>query len=135
MKGRKPNLVAIDGGLSDVPEPPDHLSEAAQAEWKRVTPLLVQAGFLDEGSLGSLENYCIAHGAVKECEQQLKNGHVVQVNGIPKAHPAVSMQRQYLEICRRYATELGLMAISKMRVKKGPLAPVGDNGAPAGLDI
>lgn len=135
MKGRKPNLQVIEGGMSDVPEPPDHLSEYAKDEWRRVAPDLVKSGFLSDGTLGSLENYCIAHGAAKQCEESLRDGRVVTVNGIPKPHPAATMQKQYLEIARRFATELGLMAISKMRVKGGPQAPAADNGAPAGLDI
>lgn len=71
MKGRKPELRVEAKGVHTV-HPPVWLSEAAQAEWRRVMPILTERRILTDADLGSLENYCIAIGRVRETEAMIQ---------------------------------------------------------------
>ncbi len=111
MRGVKPHLV-VDNVVAPkkVPAPPAHLSAVAKAEWKRVVPDLISRGlFIDPPFV---ENYCAAVAGAREAQKALKGK--VMLNG--KAHPAVRMHQQYLEIARRHAAELGLTPIGRHRM-------------------
>lgn len=116
MKGRKPELRPIEGGLSGVPRAPDHLSEAAQEEWNRVAPDLVKRQILNETSLTILAHYAMASAQAREADKSIaKHGLLIDTPAGPKSNPAVRMQTQYLEIARRYAIELGITPSSRSR--------------------
>ncbi|MFZ5690536.1 MAG: phage terminase small subunit P27 family [Pseudomonadota bacterium] len=110
MRGVKPRLVVSNPDtVSPVPAPPSHLPSAAKAEWKRVVPDLIARGIFTDPPL--VENYCAAVAGAREAQKALK-GRVMLGE---KAHPAVRMHQQYLEIARRHAAELGLTPIARQR--------------------
>lgn len=109
MKGAKPQLKIVHSAVTRVPAPPTHLSAVAKAEWRRVVPDLISRGLFTDPPM--VENYCSAVAGAREAQKALKGK--VMLNG--KAHPAVRMHQQYLEIARRHASELGLTPIGRQR--------------------
>ena len=117
MKGRKPDLIAVDGGLTNAPPPPAWMSDEAKAEWNRVAPDLIERRILSETDLGGLESYCVAIGRVRECEHLLRAADlVVETDNFPRKHPAFSMQMEAMKTARQFAAELGLTPVSRTRV-------------------
>jgi P27 family predicted phage terminase small subunit len=113
MRGLKPKLVISNEAVTRVPAPPSHLPAVAKAEWKRVVPDLIGRGIFTDPPL--VESYCAAVAGAREAQKALKGR--VMLGG--KAHPAVRMHQQYLEIARRHAAELGLTPIARQRTSIG----------------
>lgn len=127
MKGTKPNLTIVGEPLEDT-APPSWLSNDGQAEWRRIMPQLNERRILTDGDRGSLENYCIAIGQVREMERVLQeDGHIFRTQTGPKKHPAVAIQSDAMTRARLLASELGLTPVSRSRpsVREG-----GDDDGP-----
>jgi len=122
MRGRNPNLVAIEGGLAPgrCPAAPAWLSTWAKAEWKRSAPDLNARGLLTAEMMATLEAYCVAAGQVREYEElMLREGRLVTAaNGDAKTHPAFKMQSAAMREARLLAAELGLTPHRRMTGKK-----------------
>lgn len=125
MRGRKPHLRIERDPLGETP-PPDFLSDDAKAEWARIVPILAQRKILSEADSGTLENYCMAIGTVREMEREIqKHGAVQKVYKIDKdgeAHlisirknPAVSIKSDAMTQARLLAAELGATPVSRSR--------------------
>ena len=115
MKGTKPALRTDPEAITDL-APPPWLSADAAAEWARVMPILAERRILTVADLGSLENYCIAIGTVREMERQLQaDGHVIQTEQGLKRHPAVGIQSDAMTRSRLLAAEIGLTPVSRSR--------------------
>ena len=116
MRGRKPELAGDADALNTVIGAPTWLSKHAKAEWRRVMPDLTKRQILTTADLGSLENYCIAIGQVRDMERLVaKAGHVVETDRGPRAHPAVRIQSDAMTRARLLAAELGLTPVSRSR--------------------
>ena len=116
MKGTKPHLKTdpeATGGLAS----PTWLSGPARDEWDRVMPILTTRRILTDADLGSLENYCIAIGTVREMEAHLQaHGHVLtDIEGKLKRNPAVGIQSDAMTRARLLAAEMGLTPVSRSR--------------------
>ena len=119
MRGRKPDLRAIDGGLSDVPPPPTWLPSPARQEWLRVLPDLVKRHVLAEADLATVENYCLAIGIVRQCQERIAaDGMLVETNTGPKRHPAAQTLFNAMTEARRLAAEIGLTPASRSKTKQ-----------------
>ena len=116
MRGTKPHLITDPGAIADVPAP-DWLAEEAAKEWRRVMPILTERRILTDADLGSLENYCVAIGTVREMEEHLQtHGRViVDLEGKMKRNPAVGIQSDAMTRARLLAAELGLTPVSRSR--------------------
>ena len=115
MKGTKPKLRTDAAPLGELPAPV-WLSEEAAAEWDRIMPILAERRILTSADLGSLENYCMAIGQVREMERHLQeHGHVVWLDGVMKRNPAVGIQSDAMTRARLLAAELGLTPVSRSR--------------------
>ena len=115
MKGTKPALRTDPEAITDL-APPFWLSVDAAAEWSRVMPILAERRILTAADLGSLENYCIAIGTVREMERHLQeHGHVLTIDGAMKRNPAVGIQSDAMTRSRLLAAELGLTPVSRSR--------------------
>lgn len=106
MKGTKPKLVIDNDAVTGAPAAPGWLSTHAKAEWRRVMPGLVKRRILTKADLGSLENYCIAMGRVRQLEAEL------QVEFDPALFRA---QDKAMTTARQLASELGLTPVSRSR--------------------
>lgn len=111
MRGRKPNLVAVDGGFrgGKCPPPPGSLNDHGQAEWNRVAPLLLRRGHLSDDVLATLEAYCRSVGLGRAYSATLDvEGHTVTTDRGLQSHPAFKMMTAMIREQRLLATELGL---------------------------
>lgn len=116
MKGTKPTLIVDNGPVLKGIKTPSWMSKDAKAEWKRVFPILRNRRILTTADLGSLENYCVALGTVREMERTLQTeGHVFAAESGPKRHPAVAIQSDAMTRALRLASELGLTPVSRSR--------------------
>ena len=107
MRGTKPHMKASGDAVRDMAAP-RWLSKDARAEWDRVMPILTERRILTVADLGSLENYVIAIGQVREMERELqKHGHIIEVNDTPKRNPAVGIQSDAMTRARLLAAGLG----------------------------
>lgn len=87
-------------------------------------PLLIERRTLTDADMGSLENYCVAIGQVRECERLIRKcGYVIETQRGPRAHPAVKIQSDAMTRARLLACELGLTPVSRSR----PAACENDN--------
>lgn len=116
MRGTKPELRPDPEALDSLPAP-SWMTEDAADEWDRVMPLLTERRILTDADLGSLENYCIAIGQVREMERHIQqNGHVLKdLEGLMKRNPAVGIQADAMTRSRLLAAELGLTPVSRSR--------------------
>lgn len=106
MKGPKPRLVIDNDAVKVAPSAPAWLSTEAAAEWRRIMPALVLRRILTTADLGSVENYCVAQGRVRQVEKMLAEG----------PDPAlVRMQDKAMTTARQLAAELGLTPVSRSR--------------------
>lgn len=118
MRGGKPNLKLAANPIAGAPPAPSWLPAPARGEWKRVAPILSERRILTEGDLGSLENYCLAIGQVRECQKilaSLDSPFFEGDNGAPRPHPAIRVMHAAMTHARQLAAELGLTPVSRSR--------------------
>jgi P27 family predicted phage terminase small subunit len=137
MRGRRPELKAIDGALATGAPRPSHIPKAAHVEWDRVTADLRARKLLTPSMLGTVASYVIATWQVAECVEALEaDGSFVRTKtGEPKPHPALGMLSKASDLVARLGAELGLTPAARSRKGlRGPGEP-DDEGKPSGLDI
>lgn len=126
MRGRKPELKAIEGGLSSVPRAPAWLPADAKDEWKRVLPSLIKRRILTDTDMATVEAYCLAVGTIRRCQTTIATeGDTVDTNAGTKRHPAFQTLGQMMTEMRRLAAELGLTPASRSKAGK---PPAGEDG-------
>jgi P27 family predicted phage terminase small subunit len=115
MRGAKPKLEAIEGGLSRLPPAPTWLPQEAKAEWRRVVPGLRERRTITRADLPMFEAYCLAAGLVRSSQKLIAaEGEMVKTTrGEMKRHPAHQTLFQALTESRRLAAELGLTPASR----------------------
>src|SRR5690242_8404924 len=106
MRGRKPDIQNGNDTLSTVPRAPTWLSRDAQAEWRRVMPILVERRILTDADMAMVEAFCVAMGRVRELERLIQNGID------PKLF---RMQDKAIMTARQIAVEIGLTPVSRSR--------------------
>ncbi len=133
MRGRKPELKAIEGGLSRLPPAPSWLPSEGKAEWRRVVPGLRNRKTITREDLPMLEAYCLAAGTVRRMQGTIaaEGDMVTNEKGDQKRHPAFQTMFQALTECRRLAAELGLTPASRNKAA----ATEGDGNDLADLDL
>lgn len=133
MRGRKPELKAIEGGLARLPPAPVWLPAEGKAEWRRVVPGLRERRTLTRTDIPMLESYCLAAGTVRRMQAQIsaEGDFTTGPRGDRRRHPAYQTMFQALTESRRLAAELGLTPASRNK------APVAEGGADdlADLDL
>ena len=107
MRGRKPKLGVDNSAVASIPAAPGWLSKDARAEWRRIMPALIERKVLTDADLGSVENYCLAIGRVREVEA------LIQKDGIDPA--MVRLQDKAMATARQLAAEIGLTPVSRSR--------------------
>lgn len=109
------------------PEPPEHLSETARTEWRRICPLLADLGLMSDIDIAVLAAYCGAYSDLLDAtEKQRGRSTVIKtVNGNWMQSPFVSMIRQARLDMIRFAAQLGMTPSAR--------ASMSINVPPAGL--
>lgn len=117
MRGRKPELTAIEGGLSRLPSSPSWLPAEARAEWRRVVPALKERRTITRADLPMLESYCLAAGTVRRAQATISSegDYITGAKGDRRRHPAFQTLFQALTESRRLAAELGLTPASRSK--------------------
>jgi P27 family predicted phage terminase small subunit len=119
MRGAKPYLAVDNAGgdVTAIPEPPDWIGESAAMEWRRVVRDLVARGRLNEADLGSLENFCIAIGQVRDMQKLIaaEGAVITDPKRGPRKHPAIAIQSDAMTRARLLANELGLTPVARRR--------------------
>ena len=124
MRGTKPTLVIDNQAVNRAPNTPSHFTADAKAEWRRIMPALVKRRILTTADLGSVENYCIATGRIREIER------LIRKDGITP--PLFRMQNAAIQTARQLAAELGLTPVSRSRPA---IRDESDDDDLSGLDI
>lgn len=117
MRGRKPELRAIDGGLSKAPAAPVTLPENMQPLWFETAADLAARGLLHQSMLPVLESYLTSVWMVRLCQEAIaEHGILVSAGkGQHKANPACGIMSDHLGLIARAADNLGLSAVSRNR--------------------
>jgi P27 family predicted phage terminase small subunit len=125
MRGTKPKLLPIEGGLSNVPAPPAWLRAEAKVEWRRVLPGLIARRTITNDDIPTVENYCQMLGTVRAMQALIaKEGEMIPTAHGKRRHPAYQTLFQALAETRRLAAELGLTPASR---GKAPPASADDD--------
>ncbi|OYW33058.1 MAG: hypothetical protein B7Y12_03850 [Rhizobiales bacterium 24-66-13] len=94
--------------MARAPGAPTWLAREAKAEWRRVIPGLVNRRIITTTDLGTLENYCVAIGQVRQIQRRLQ-----EIGGIDLQ--LMRLQNQTMATARQHAAELGLTPVSRSR--------------------
>ena len=130
LRGMRP-LKTPDGKKAEriilppkAPAMPAGLSQAAAAEWRRVSKELARAGVLAEVDRGILTAYCLAWSHMMEAEALLKkNGIVVKSKRGDEGdvkNPAWQIWREANGKVTECATQLFITPVARLRF---PVAP------------
>ena len=138
MRGRRPQLREIEGGLLKAPPPPPTLPKCMAAEWQEITADLQGRGLLFTSSLGAVEAYLIAMWTVRECREAIaEHGLLIRAKDNQlKPNPANGMMKGALEAVGRLSSELGLTPVSRGRKAiQSPDKPEGESDGWADMDL
>lgn len=134
MRGRKPEVKALDGALSKVPAAPAWLPTLGKAEWKRIVPQLVADRKIAAHELQTVESYCLAVATMRQAEAVIaREGLTYESEHGPKRRPETTILKETMEASRRLAAELGLTPASRAKNNGG--APGDGESSEFGLDI
>jgi P27 family predicted phage terminase small subunit len=117
MRGRRPELKAIDGGLLNAPPMPRTLAASMADDWNIVVADLQGRGILTTSMLAVVEVYLGAIWTARECRAAIADkGLLVQAKDLQvKPNPACAMLKAAQETVSRLAAELGLTPLSRSR--------------------
>ena len=137
MPGRKPkptHIKLLQGNpgkrpLNDrepqpepkIPRAPEHLSDEAKREWRRMSKTLFDLGLMTEIDRAALAAYCVAWGRWVEAENNLKKYGTVMLSpdkGWPVQSPYLSIANRAMEQLQKFMTEFGMTPSSRTRVKR-----------------
>lgn len=128
-KGKKKAFKEVQTpAAAPVSEPPEHLSEHAKAEWRRLYGPLQRSGLLTFTDLSAFEAYCGVYGRWREAEEQLKNGPKLlkTPNGSVQPNPWLTVARQNAELMKGYLIEFGMTPAARARMATSAPPPQGD---------
>ncbi|SMX45617.1 phage terminase small subunit P27 family [Maliponia aquimaris] len=113
----KPHTLAKTR-LSALPRCPDHLSDVARKEWRRLATPMVEAGLLTLADRAALAAYCQAYGRWVEAEERLKETPALlkSPSGYVQQSPWLTVANKQLELMGRFMSELGLTPVARTRV-------------------
>jgi P27 family predicted phage terminase small subunit len=110
-------------------DPPDFLCAPALAEWRRLAPDLTRLGYLTPLDRAVFAAYCQSYGRWAQAESALAAADLITTtpNGFGSPHPLVAIGRRAASDMLRYAAELGLTPIARLRLAEVvPPAPAPD---------
>jgi P27 family predicted phage terminase small subunit len=110
------------------PEPLPYLGEAAQAEWRRLSPELHRLGLLTPLDQSLFAVYCASFGRWMTAEGLLETEGLLAKGstGNTVVHPLTKIATQAARDVCRYAAEFGMTPCARARMREWP---PGDGGA------
>lgn len=119
---REPSQVAAGR-----PKMPDHLSDNAKKEWRRIVSLLEQRGTLSKADSAVLALYCETHARWLQAKQEVAtHGLMIEATVLDSAgeqvttrkpNPALKVAENAERGLRGYLKEFGMTPSSRERVK------------------
>lgn len=104
--------------------PPAHLDNIAKREWRRVVPMLTEAGTLKQTHRAAMTGYCRSWSLYVEADKVVqKDGMMLlsaktgQFYASPYLHAMTAAMKQMVA----FAAELGMTPVSEARLKTGPV--------------
>lgn len=128
-RGRKADLVVIEGGSANLLNLPVHIPVEMHSEWLAVMDDLRDRKMLTDAMSGSVDAYIMAMRNARKAQEQI-DLHGVLVDGgkgILKQNPAVSLLGKSQSTILRLAAELGLTPAARSRKKMRDETPEGDD--------
>lgn len=115
--GKRPINSAEPKPPAELPDPPDHLCDAAKQEWARMGQQLLLLGLLTSIDRAAFAAYCVVYARWAEAEENLKKtGPVVRSpSGYPMLSPFYTVANQSLTQMRSYLVEFGMTPSSRSR--------------------
>jgi P27 family predicted phage terminase small subunit len=111
------------------PDPPEHLSDIAKTEWRRVIEPLFGCGLMTILDTPMLTAYCDAYGRFVQASRTLEElakadpvtrGVIVRTaNGNPIMNPVLCTLRSSRSDMARFASEFGMSPASRSRINVG----------------
>ena len=121
---REPAPPPLDDTF-DTPPPDLRGDRRAQAEWRRVAPLLRGCGLITLAERGAVIALCQQWSTYQAARWQLqRHGVTTLVNGVERVSPYVAIADGALVHCQRLWTELGLTPSGRAKVARLPSARV-----------
>ena len=116
--GRRPLNQNEPKSQVRLPRVPEHLSDEAKKEWRRLGHLLVRMGVMTEADADALALLCTSWARWLEAEEQLRRYGIVikSPSGYPIQSPYLSIARQSMAELRSLLSEFGLTPASRSRV-------------------
>lgn len=118
MRGRTARPKKVGNALTKAPKPPDWLTGFSKAEWDRIMPILIYRRVLTVADIGTVENYCLAFGRIREIEIMIRQTRSKEHGPNIDRH-VFAMWNNCMATCKQYATELGLTPASREKPKPG----------------
>lgn len=105
--------------FNGLPAPPSWLNSPAKREWKRMVPLLHNAGVLTQADLSSLAAYCQAYGQFIEATKVIKaEGYTFESDkGNILQRPEVGIANTAMKLMVTIAREFGMTPSSRSNIK------------------
>lgn len=104
------------GKPKEPPTPPGHLGRYGKTEWKRIIPLLMQAGVYTEADMGVLAAYCQAYHRWVEAEKKIrakKTLTFITDKGYEMQIPEIGIANTAMKQIKEFAKEFGLTPSSR----------------------
>lgn len=140
-KGKKPHLVALEGGkdaftphegargnarqAADI-DPPEFMLDdnLAMAEWRRIVPLLIEKDILDAVDAVRLGIYCQAVSEYTALTLELRREGFTYVskgrNGTQKKNkPEVARRHELIKVIHSCASDFGFSPLARLRLHLG----------------
>jgi P27 family predicted phage terminase small subunit len=106
-----------------MPQMPHGMPAEAQAEWKRLTPILMKMGVLTVADGPALAAYCKLHAQVLMAEAAIKKYGIIDAHfdddtgvAVLKKNPAVSIKAESLRLMKAFLLEFGLTPASRSKL-------------------
>lgn len=121
-------------GVAEAPEPPEHLSEQAQAEWRRLAPIVAAQNTLTQADLRGFEILCDTLAAIVEAQKVIaaEGLTIVTARGGVRSHPAIKTLESARAHAIRMLNDYGLTPRARNHVEptndpdpKNPFAELG----------
>jgi P27 family predicted phage terminase small subunit len=94
------------------------LSEDAQREWNRISPLLIEMGVLSSVDVTALAGYCECFASWTSATKMVRKvGAVLKSpSGLPIVSPYVAIAAKSLDQMRKFLVEFGMTPSSRSRI-------------------
>lgn len=117
MRGSRPELKAIEGGLTKAPPLPESLPKSMAKTWQITCADMIGRGLLTAAMLPMVEAYVGAVWLARECRKCIEEYGVLAIanGGQRKPNPALAGLTKANESIARLGDDLGISPLSRNR--------------------